>query len=73
MVLHTKEQITTAIKNLVTLSTNDIAHQFKCAHSKQNKLYKPFLDACERELNKRKRQTSVDEPTDEQDEPEATS
>lgn len=69
MVLHTKEQITTAIKNLVTLSTNDIAHQFKCAHSKQNKLYKPFLDACERELNKRKRQTSVDEPSEELDEP----
>ena len=67
--MHTTDQIKSAIKHLPELSVEDIAHQFKCAHSKQNKLSKPFLDACERELNKRKRQTSVDEPSEELDEP----
>lgn len=71
--MHTPDQIKSAIKHLPELSVEDIAHNFKCAHSKQNKLYKPFLDACERELNKRKRQTSVDEPSEELDEPEVTS
>lgn len=64
MVLHTKEQITTAIKNLVNLSTSDIAHQFKCAHSKQDKAYKPFLDAAERELAKRRRQSPTEDTPD---------
>lgn len=65
--MHTPDQIKSAIKHLPELSVEDIAHQFKCAHSKQNKLYKPFLDACERELNRRKRQTTTEESTDEQD------
>lgn len=65
--MHTPDQIKSAIKHLPELSVEDIAHQFKCAHSKQNKLYKPFLDACERELNKRKRQITTEESTDEQD------
>lgn len=64
--MHTTDQIKSAIKHLPELTTEQIAHNFKCAHSKQNKLYKPFLDACERELNKRRRQTTPEELTDEQ-------
>ena len=64
--MHTPDQIKSAIKYLPELTVDQIAHNFKCAHSKQNKLYKPFLDACERELNKRRRQTTTEELTDEQ-------
>ena len=60
--MHTTDQIKAAILLLPDLSIEDLAHQFKCAHSKQNKLYKPFLDACEKELRKR-RKTDDEIPT----------
>ena len=53
--MHTPDQIKAAILLLPDLSIEDLVHQFKCAHSKQNKLYKPFLDACEKELRKRRK------------------
>ena len=61
--MHTTDQIKAAILLLPDLSIEDLAHQFKCAHSKQNKLYKPFLDACEKELRKR-RKTDDEIPTE---------
>ena len=60
--MHTTDQIKAAILLLPDLPIEDLAHQFKCAHSKQNKLYKPFLDACEKELRKR-RKTDDEIPT----------
>ena len=62
---HTPDQIKAAIKLFPNLSTEDLAHQFKCAHSKQDKAYKPFLDAAERELAKRRRQSPTEDTPDE--------
>ena len=55
---HTEDQIKTAIKKLPELATEELAHQYKCALTQQrsgSKLYKPFLDAIERELRKRRK------------------
>lgn len=55
--MHTPEQIKEAITNIGNLPTEDIVHQWKCALSvkdtKTKKLYKPFLDACTKELKAR--------------------
>lgn len=61
---HTPDQIKAAIKLIPNLSTEDLAHQFKCAHSQQDKLYKPYLDAAERELAKRRRQSPTEDISD---------
>ena len=61
---HTPDQIKAAIKHLPNLTVDEIAHQFKCAHSKQDKAYKPFLDAAERELAKRRRQSPTEDTPD---------
>ena len=61
---HTPDQIKAAIRHLPNLTVDEIAHQFKCAHSKQDKAYKPFLDAAERELAKRRRQSPTEDTPD---------
>lgn len=53
--MHTPDQIKAAIKDLPELTIDQLAHNFKCAHSKADKAYKPFLDAIERELRKRRK------------------
>ena len=53
--MHTKEQITEAIKHLPTLDDEALAHNFKCASSTKLTIYKPFMDAIERELRKRRK------------------
>ena len=67
---HTPEQVKEAIKNLENLSLEELAHQFKCAHSidttKEKALYKPFVTAAEKELRKRSKQVkSLDEIAEE--------
>ena len=52
---HTPDQIKEAIKNFPNLSVEDLAHQFKCASSKANKVYKPFLEAALKEIRKRQK------------------
>ena len=61
--MHTPDQIKAAISNLPNLDIDSLCHQWKCAHSKANKLYKPFLDAIDRELRKR-RKTDDELPTE---------
>lgn len=51
--IHTKDQIASAIKNIPTMTTEDLAFNFKCASSKKNPIYHPFMAAVERELRKR--------------------
>ena len=53
--MHTPDQIKAAITNLPNLDIDSLCHQWKCAHSKANKVYKPFLDAIDRELRKRRK------------------
>ena len=61
--MHTPDQIKAAIKDLPELTIDQLVHNWKCAHSKADKLYKPFLDAIERELRKR-RKTDDELPTE---------
>ena len=56
--MHTKEQITEAIKHLPNLDDEALAHNFKCASSTKLTIYKPFMDAIERELRKRRKPIS---------------
>ena len=50
------------------LDTEELAHQYKCALTQQrsdssgSKLYKPFLDAIEKELRKRRKVTDDEQP-----------
>lgn len=65
---HTEDQIKIAIKKLPELDTEELAHQYKCALTQQrsdssgSKLYKPFLDAIEKELRKRRKVTDDEQP-----------
>ena len=62
---HTEDQIKTAIKKLPEVTTEELAHQYKCALTQQrsgSKLYKPFLDAIEKELRKRRKVTDEEQP-----------
>lgn len=61
---HTPDQIKAAIKLIHELDTESLVHQWKVAHSKQDKAYKPFLDAAERELAKRRRQSPTEDTPD---------
>ena len=61
---HTPDQVKAAIKLLPDLDIEQLSHQWKCAHSKADKLYKPFLDAAERELAKRRRQSPTEDTPD---------
>ena len=65
MVTHTPAQIKEAIAHLPEWSIDTLTHNYKCALSRDPKLYKPFLDAIEREL--RKRRHHVKEDTDDTD------
>lgn len=60
---HTPEQIKEAIKNFPNLTVEELAHQYKCANSRNDKAYKPFLEAALKEL--RKKQKPLEEPTPE--------
>ena len=53
--MHTKEQIAEAIKHLPNLDEDSLAHNFKCASSTKSAIYKPFMDAVEKELRKRRK------------------
>lgn len=53
--MHTEEQIKSAIKNLPNLTEDELAHNYKCASSTKSKLYLPFMQAVEKELNSRKK------------------
>lgn len=57
---HTPEQIRSAITHLPTLSIEQLTHNYKCALSRDPKLYKPFIDAIERELRKRRHHVKED-------------
>lgn len=61
--MHTPDQIKLAIADLPELTTDQLIHNWKCANSKQSKLYKPFLEAIDRELRKR-RKTTDELPTE---------
>lgn len=56
--MHTKEQIAEAIKHLPNLDEEALAHNFKCASSTKSTIYKPFMEAIERELRKRRNSIS---------------
>ena len=60
--MHTEQQIKDAIKTLSTLDTDNLIHQYKCASSRAHKVYKPLLDAIQRELNKRRKVSNEETP-----------
>lgn len=60
--MHTKEQIAEAIKHLPNLDEDALAHNFKCASSTKSAIYKPFMEAVEKEL--RKRRKSLEQESD---------
>ena len=64
--MHTKDQIQAAIKHLPNLDEDALAHNFKCASSTKLAIYKPFMEAIERELRKR-RKPVTDETTEDSD------
>lgn len=60
--MHTPEQIKLAIADLHLLTEDQLIFNWKCANSKGSKLYKPFLDAIEKELRKRRKVTDDEQP-----------
>lgn len=64
--VHTPAQIKAAIADLHLLSTEDLSHNYKCALTRDPKLYKSFLDAIERELRKRRHLKEPSDVTDDQ-------
>ena len=60
--MHTPEQIKLAIADLHLLTEDQLIFNWKCANSKGSKLYKPFLDAIEKELRKRRKATDEEQP-----------
>lgn len=60
--MHTPEQIKLAIADLPQLTEDQLIFNWKCAHSSGSKLYKPFLDAIEKELRKRRKVTDDEQP-----------
>lgn len=63
---HTPEQVKEAVTSIPNLSTEDLAHQYKCCRTqdsaKEKALYKPFLTAAEKELRARSKAVkSLDE------------
>ena len=60
--MHTEQQIKEAIKTLPTLDTDNLIHYYKCASSRAHKVYKPLLDAIQRELNKRRKVSNEETP-----------
>lgn len=60
--MHTPEQLKLAIADLHLLTEDQLIHNWKCANSKDSKLYKPFLDAIEKELRKRRKVTDDEQP-----------
>lgn len=64
--VHTPAQIKAAIADLHLLSTDDLSHNYKCALTRDTRLYKSFIDAIERELRKRRH---LKEPIDDPDIP----
>lgn len=60
--MHTPEQIKLAIADLPQLTEDQLIHNWKCANSSGSKLYKPFLDAIEKELRKRRKATDDEQP-----------
>lgn len=62
--MHTPEQIKLAIADLPQLTEDQLVHNWKCAHSSGSKLYKPFLDAIEKELRKRRKVTDDELPSE---------
>ena len=60
--MHTPEQIKLAIADLHLLTEDQLIFNWKCANSKGSKLYKPFLDAIEKELRKRRKVTDEEQP-----------
>lgn len=68
--MHTPEQIKLAIADLPQLTEDQLIHNWKCALTQQrsnssgSKLYKPFLDAIEKELRKRRKVTDEELPSE---------
>lgn len=62
--MHTPEQIKLAIADLHLLTEDQLIFNWKCANSKGSKLYKPFLDAIEKELRKRRKVTDDELPSE---------
>ena len=60
--MHTPEQIKLAIADLHLLTEDQLIFNWKCANSKGSKLYKPFLDAIDKELRKRRKVTDEEQP-----------
>ena len=60
--MHTPEQIKLAIADLHLLTVDQLIFNWKCANSNGSKLYKPFLDAIEKELRKRRKVTDEEQP-----------
>ena len=52
--MHTEEQIKEAIKNLPNLTEDELSHNYKCASATKHKAYHGFMQAIEKELQKRK-------------------
>ena len=61
MVIHTEEQIKSATKNLPNLSTDELAHCYKCASATKSKVYQNYMSAIEKELNSRKKHKEPEE------------
>lgn len=62
--MHTPEQIKLAIADLHLLTKDQLIFNWKCANSNGSKLYKPFLDAIEKELRKRRKATDDELPSE---------
>lgn len=65
--MHTPDQIKTAIANLHNLSDEHLCHSWKCAHATGSKLYKPYLDAIDRERRKRGKVSNASDASTEPD------
>ena len=69
--MHTPDQVKSAIKLIQDLDIDSLTHQLKCAMSqkdpKAKPIYKPFIDACEHELRKRKPSKATDDQPNQPD------
>lgn len=63
--IHTKDQIDYAIKQVPTHSEEELIHLYKCASSKKHIAYKGYMEALYKELKKRHKEQGIVEHAEE--------
>lgn len=63
--IHTKDQIDYAIKQVPTHSEEELIHLYKCASSKKHIAYKGYMEALYKELKKRHKELGIVEHAEE--------